>query len=1476
MAASITEKEPDSTTVVVGVGASAGGLEAVSELLSHLEPGIGCAIVILQHLSPNHKSMMPELLGRETRLPVTPLEDKTQPKHGHVYVVPPNYNATISGNLIHLTEASPESSPRPSINRFLISLADARGADAIGIILSGTGSDGTQGLKAIQIAGGTTLAQAPETATYPGMPAAAQEAGAADSVLSLHHIASRLKLLTVADAEETVDSRSALDSILERVHTEIGLDFSGYKTGTLKRRIRRRIVASGTKDMDSYLEHMHTKPEECALLVNEIMVSVTSFFRDSSVMQLLREQLEEHIRQLPSHEEIRIWTAGCATGEEAYTIAMLIMDVLAQNELPHSLQLFATDLDEQALAIGRQGVYSDVAVEAIPEHYRNQYFIQRQNNEYEVIKKLRDVVVFARHNVISDPPFLRLNLVSCRNLLIYLGAPLQAKVLQRLHFALKDNGLLLLGRSESIAQADDRFHYIDRKERLFCKAATGTSVADARFTDSASGTMRLYRKETSGLLGDAAAKRLGIAAILCSEEGLIIQTMGPVQDFLEATSDQPYSPLLTGLHSPFRSHAFALMHKWRQGHQPQCSGHIHFNDQHWRICFSTVADDTRKRLLVIITPDSTPQSDTVRTLSSPIYSDELQVTREQVLSLVEELATANEEMQSLNEDAQASNEELVAANEELISVNDELSNTTSRLKALNQEYSYLYDSFNFPVLVFNDRLQLTRFNAIAAQQFGLTYSRAPSDIIHIVLPEYLGKLQASLKKTLEEGSKQEFITRSDERYFHIIISPAIRASQSIDFLMVNVIDVTDMERTKHQLDESEARLQIIMQNTNVLIAMKNLSGQYLYANTAYLKRFDLDERHYLSKTDFELLPERLAAQLWSSDQNAIRSLTMFKATTQVETDDGTRYFSSYHQVLRDHNGKPNMLIVEMEDITDQCLANDKLRIAAKVFQQAGEAIVVTDDHSRILSINDAFTHITGYYEDEAIGQPIDQLLDSGKHSTHFFTELWEQVDLQGRWQGEIWSKRKNGELYPEWLTITRVLNRLNKTDYYIAVFSDISNLKESQSQIEFLATHDTLTGLPNRTLFLDRLENAIARSRRSKQQLAVLFLDLDNFKSINDTLGHDTGDKLLLKVAQILVARFRDEDTVARLGGDEFTILLNNCEPYYAEEVVKRTLEGLNEPINIDGRRIFTSASIGISFYPEDAKDSLGLLKAADTALYRAKDAGRNHHCFFHSEMRDTLVRQSSLESALRDALRNKHLRLVYQPKICPIKQEIIGAEALLRWHDAINGDISPAEFIPIAEKGSSIIDLSHLVMDMLAHQMARWHSLGIALPQISFNVSPRCLKLENFSDEIIRIIDSYVVPPEKFQVEITESSLMGDSRHAQNNIQQFKDKGLDISIDDFGTGYSSMRYLKQLPLDELKIDKGFVDGLGDDDNDEAICKAILSVSKAMKLRVVAEGVETDQQSEWLKQHGCDYLQGYLFFKPLESSEFEKLLPRVK
>lgn len=690
---------------------------------------------------------------------------------------------------------------------------------------------------------------------------------------------------------------------------------------------------------------------------------------------------------------------------------------------------------------------------------------------------------------------------------------------------------------------------------------------------------------------------------------------------------------------------------------------------------------------------------------------------------------------------------------------------------------------------------------------------------------------------------------------------------------MNLVDITEIRDAENQLNESENRLKTLMENTTVLISMKDLSGNYLYANDAFLKAFEIDPNNYENRSDFDLFPESYASKIWSNDLEAIRRLKVVESEAQLLNGDQVRVYRNVHQVLRDFHGKPNLIITEAEDITARKQAEDKLRIAARVFQQAGEAIVVTDRASQIQSVNEAFTDITGYSEQDAMGQKIGRLLNSGRHSKDFFQDMWQALETRGHWQGEIWNKRKNGEAYPEWLTINRITNIDNETEYFIAVFSDITNLKESQRKVEFLATHDALTGLPNRNLFQDRLENAVTRCKRNRSSLAVMFIDLDDFKSINDTLGHDIGDQLLIKVARKLQNLVRDIDTVSRLGGDEFTIVLSECNPHEVQFVANRILDELSDPVDIGGRKIFASASIGISIYPDDGGDSGTLLKSADTAMYKSKELGRNQYQFFHPAMRDRLLKQSAMESSIKNAIRLKRFRLVFQPKYhscCP--EQISGAEALLRWYEPNLGEISPAEFIPVAESNGSIIDLSNLVIEMLVEQVARWRNQGIDVPEIAFNVSARSFQQESFVVDLTKVMEAYMVPQKHLKIEITEGTVMEKNAAAINNIQLLRDLDMAVSIDDFGTGYSSLSYLKQLPITELKIDKSFVDGLGVDENDEAISKAILSMATALGLDVVAEGVETETQLNWLQDNGCNLVQGFLFSKPLEVADFERLL----
>ena len=1481
--------EKGEKSYIVGIGASAGGLEAITQLIGRLKPDLPCAYVVLQHLSPSYRSMMVEILGRETSLAVKEATQGELPQAGTIYVVPSNYNALLREGRLQLVAAPPEVVPKPSINQFLISLAAEEGEAAVGIVLSGTGSDGTAGLRAIQAAGGFTLVQKPETAKYDGMPRAAIEAGVADHALTPEEIAARLPtLLELPEQGPETLPPDLLERLLARLREKLQFDFSGYKIGTLMRRVRRREIATGTPDLAAYLAWVEANPGELDFLARDILISVTAFFRDRDAFDVLRRAVQEICARKAPGSEVRVWVAGCASGEEAYSVAMLFADALGERLSQYRVQVFATDIDDEALNVARRGVYPAAAMSEIPPDQLERHF-RPVNHAYEAGKHLRDMIVFARHNLVSDPPFLRLDLVSCRNVLIYFDAPLQAKVLQTFHFGLTRESYLFLGRSESVAQAEQLFAPLDRRERLFRK--TGESApalpGPAQTGVLRSPVQRRERKVEALLAG--LVQHFGLTAVLCDGDGNIQHSAGQVERFLQFPEGVARLSIADIAAPALRGELLTLLHRRQQSDKPQ-RGRRRKLDKEWvRVFVEPVREAGAALTLVLFVPEKPADAeDAAPAPENRQIEDELVATREHLQTLVEEMATANEEMQALNEEAQASNEELQATNEELEAANEELQATNEELVSLNEElnvktlelshlteeYAHLYDALQFPILVFDHAMQLIRFNGPAARRFDLRPTALRQHVSRLRLPDALAGLDAMLGRALAHADREEETRRRDERILRLAVTPGLDKTGEVATLVVTLIDITDVAQAQARLAESQARLSALMEKTTVIFAMKDLKGGYLYANRRFLEFFGIDARAYMGKTDFVLLPPALAADVWNLDLTALRTRAPVVGEHAVERDGRCHWLKSVHQVLLDADGQPTAFIIEAEDVSAARHAEDQLRITARVFDQAGEAIVVTDANSVIQTVNAAFTRITGYAAHEAIGQRTT-LLKSGRHSADFYHNLWQGLRESGYWQGEIWNKRKNGEIYPEWLTINRVDDENGEAEHYVAVFSDITQIKDSQRKAEYLSTHDPLTGLPNRALFHDRLRHALAQARRHKSRLALLFIDLDNFKTINDTLGHDIGDELLKQAAQRLRDVVRDIDTVARLGGDEFTAVLADCDAATADQVGRRIVDDLSASFEIGGRALFVSASIGVAFYPEDANDSSALVRAADAAMYRAKEQGRNRVEFFKADLQVRLLKRAALEGALREALRARRLRLVFQPKF-DIRGErrLAGAEALLRWHDPELGHVSPGEFIPVAEASGLIVEVGRFVEELLLAQMAAWLGMGLPLVPIAMNLSPRSVREPGYADALLANIAAAGVPNALVQVEITEGALLDNSSHVAANLAALDAAGLRIAIDDFGTGYSSLSYLKRLPIDELKIDKSFVDGLGQDKEDEAIARAVLGLARALDLETVAEGVETDRQLAWLEQYGCDVAQGYLLARPLEAEDFEDLLAR--
>ncbi|MGY2462449.1 putative bifunctional diguanylate cyclase/phosphodiesterase [Vreelandella sulfidaeris] len=561
------------------------------------------------------------------------------------------------------------------------------------------------------------------------------------------------------------------------------------------------------------------------------------------------------------------------------------------------------------------------------------------------------------------------------------------------------------------------------------------------------------------------------------------------------------------------------------------------------------------------------------------------------------------------------------------------------------------------------------------------------------------------------------------------------------------------------------------------------------------------------------------------------------------------------------------------DITERRRTEDKLRIAARVYEEIGEAIVVMDPSGCIQSINNAFTAITGYTESDALGVTMSGLVKSERQGQVFYKKLWESLNKRGCWQGEIWDRRKNGEIFPEWLTINRINDDEGQPRNLVAVFSDISQIKESQRKIEYLASHDALTGLPNRSLFRDRVQQAIAQAQNNGGHVALLFLDLDHFKDVNDTLGHEMGDELLVRVAGQLRESVRELDTVARIGGDEFTIVLNVCDAEEAGFIAQRLITRLAGTFKVRGRNLRVTASAGLALYPQDGEDVDSLSQAADMAMYRAKEEGRNRLRLYKSELHQQLLDDSALEEALRRALSNGELRLLYHPQFdASDPKRLLGAEALLRWDNREKGPISPERFIPIAERSDLITELGWQVQELMCKDIHEWQSAGLKPPVISFNVSPKTFREGKFASRLREIMARYGISPGQLQVEFTEGTLTEHSDTVYQEIRELHEGGIELAIDDFGTGYSCLVNLKRLPLAELKIDKTFVDGLGKNEHDEAIARATLSMAQAFGLRTVAEGVETQSQLAWLQAHGCNRIQGFLLAYPLETEAFQSML----
>ena len=678
-----------------------------------------------------------------------------------------------------------------------------------------------------------------------------------------------------------------------------------------------------------------------------------------------------------------------------------------------------------------------------------------------------------------------------------------------------------------------------------------------------------------------------------------------------------------------------------------------------------------------------------------------------------------------------------------------------------------------------------------------------------------------------------------------------------------------------QLQENEQRYRSLVETIPYGIQQSDREGKITYTNYAYEAMFGYSPGGAIGTDIWDKQPTQQARdELRDYHRFLVEKMPdpqLYK--TKNLTQDGRLIDIEVAWTYRlDARGEVIGFISVITDTTERIKLEKERQLAATVFENSLQGVMVTDADATILSVNPAFTEITGYDPEEAIGKT-PRLMRSEQHDETFYDTLWDSINMTDSWQGEIWNRHKSGKVFPIWQSIRAVRDNEGKLQRYIAIFSDISEQKASQERINHLAHFDVLTDLPNRLLFNERLTHAIERARRVDGKLAVLFIDLDNFKTVNDTMGHPMGDQLLRTVAERLRQTLREGDTVARLGGDEFTVLLEDIiSERDAEAVARKCLKVFATPVILANHEVYVTASLGIALYPQDGDDLHTVVRNADTAMYRAKERGKNAYQFYTTDMSAAAADRLVLESALRQAVSNEEFILYYQPKVDLRSGRITAVEALIRWQHPELGMVAPDRFIGLAEETGMIAGIGQWVMKTACGQMKQWLDAGLGLHQMAVNLSGYQVVHEDIVDTVHGVLSRSGLDATHLELEITESFVMSHLDEALQTLFKLKDLGVSLAIDDFGTGYSSLAYLKRLPVHRLKIDRSFVKDIPEDRDDEAISAAIIALARSLGLQVTAEGVEIQEQMDFLGTHGCDEVQGYFIAKPMPADELESFL----
>jgi diguanylate cyclase (GGDEF)-like protein/PAS domain S-box-containing protein len=816
---------------------------------------------------------------------------------------------------------------------------------------------------------------------------------------------------------------------------------------------------------------------------------------------------------------------------------------------------------------------------------------------------------------------------------------------------------------------------------------------------------------------------------------------------------------------------------------------------------------------------------------------------------------------------------------ELEMQNEELRRAQRELDAAHLRYFELYDIAPVAYCSLDVQGVITHANLTAAAQLGCARSELLQQrLSRFIVPDdqdsfYL--LHRKLLQNREPMSCELRLLRGDGTHYwaHLVAMAAFDEGVTVCRLVWS--DVSHSKVAEQALAASVTEFATVLDTTQDGYWRVDAQGRLLDANPAYCRKSGYTRDELIGKHVSDLEARE------SAEETALHIRRLIECghgqfESQHRRKDGSIWWAEVSTTYSPAGG--GQFFAFIRNISARREAEARLRVAAIAFESQ-ESMMVTDARGAILRVNRAFTEITGYGAQEVLGRN-PRLLRSGRHDAGFYRALWGSVALLGSWSGEVWNRRKSGEIFPEWVTITAVRDEAGHAAHYVCAATDMTLRKDAEDQIRNLAFYDPLTHLPNRRLLLDRLAMALASGARNARRGALLFVDLDHFKMLNDTLGHVSGDLLLEQVARRLCACVREGDTVARLGGDEFVVMLGDLSENEVEAATQaettggQILDSLNRVYQLGQHSHHSTPSIGVTLFGGERQENVEEpLKRADLAMYQAKAAGRNTLRFFDPQMQAVVIARATLELELREALEQHRFVLHYQAQVAGHPEKVTGVEALVRWVHPQRGLLSPGEFIPLAEETGVILPLGQMVLELACAQLAEWAGLAeLAQLTIAVNVSARQFHQDDFVERVLGALQQAGANPQRLKLELTESVLVANVEQTTAKMNVLKALGVGFSLDDFGTGYSSLSYLKRLPLDQLKIDQGFVRDILSDGNDAAIARMVIVLAESLGLTVIAEGVETAAQRDFLASQGCHAYQGFLFARPLPSAEFEQYL----